>query len=319
MRQIVLVGLAAGSASALLFSSIVSGSLLSILLFYVSALPIMIAAIGWSHLAGLIAAAAAATVLASIFGAFFFFAFLIGVGLPAWLLGYLALLARTSNDPASPGHLEWYPAGHLVFWCALLGAIVVIATLPDFGWDTGSLRSDIKKAIEGALRARMGSADGPVRFPGMSDIGYLVDVILVVFPAVGTAMVNIVNLWLAGRIVDLSGRLRRPWPYLPGIAFPSYAPIVFAGAVIATFAPAVVGLAGSAVAATLLSAYAILGLAVLHAVTVGMKGRPAILAGTYVGIAVLGWPMLAAAMLGLFETMFDLRARRARRHSPPSS
>jgi len=56
MIQIVLVGLGAGAAAALLFASVVSGSLAAVFLFYLAPLPIMIAALGWSHLAGLIAA-----------------------------------------------------------------------------------------------------------------------------------------------------------------------------------------------------------------------------------------------------------------------
>ncbi len=53
MMQIVLIGLGAGAASALLFASVASGSLLSLLLFYLAPLPILIAALGWSHWAGL--------------------------------------------------------------------------------------------------------------------------------------------------------------------------------------------------------------------------------------------------------------------------
>ena len=56
MVQIFLIGIAAGAASALLFASVASGSLISILLFYLAPLPILIAAVGWSHLAGLVAA-----------------------------------------------------------------------------------------------------------------------------------------------------------------------------------------------------------------------------------------------------------------------
>ena len=42
-----LIALIAGTASALMFASIVSGALISLVLFYLSPLPLMVAAIGW--------------------------------------------------------------------------------------------------------------------------------------------------------------------------------------------------------------------------------------------------------------------------------
>src|SRR6188508_1104552 len=97
MLQLFLIAVPAGATSALLFASITSGSLLSIPLFYLASLPILIASVGWSHVAGLMAAVVAAAGLAAVFGGFFFVSFLIGIGLPAWWLGYLALLARSGD------------------------------------------------------------------------------------------------------------------------------------------------------------------------------------------------------------------------------
>ncbi|MBI3435999.1 MAG: hypothetical protein HY056_13140, partial [Proteobacteria bacterium] len=106
MMQIALMALGAGAASALLFASIASASLLSIILFFLAALPILIAALGWNHWAALGAAIVAALSLAGAFGFFFFLNFLLSVGLPAWWLGYLALLGRSGT---TPGDVEWYP------------------------------------------------------------------------------------------------------------------------------------------------------------------------------------------------------------------
>ncbi|HVY56863.1 MAG TPA: DUF2232 domain-containing protein, partial [Xanthobacteraceae bacterium] len=94
MAQILLIGIGAGAATALLFAAVASGSLLSVLLFYLAPLPIMIAGLGWSHWAALVAALVSASGLAVVFGPFFLFAVLVAVGLPAWWLAYLALLAR---------------------------------------------------------------------------------------------------------------------------------------------------------------------------------------------------------------------------------
>ena len=98
MMQIGLIGIAAGAAAALLFASVASGVWLSIPLFYLAPLPILIAALGWSHWAALIAALAGALALAAFFGPVFFFAFLAGAGVPAWWLGYLAMLGPSDIE-----------------------------------------------------------------------------------------------------------------------------------------------------------------------------------------------------------------------------
>ena len=49
MMQIVLIGLGAGAAAALLFASVISGAWLSVVLFYLAPLPVMLAGLGWSH------------------------------------------------------------------------------------------------------------------------------------------------------------------------------------------------------------------------------------------------------------------------------
>ena len=148
--QVFLIGIGAGAATALLFASVASGSPLSVLLFYLAPLPILLAALGWSHWAALIAALFASAGLAAVFSSYFFLAFLIGVGLPAWWLGYLALLARPVEG--APDGLEWYPVGHLVVWAAILGASVVIAGMLHFGTDEESFRASLRSFLERMLR-----------------------------------------------------------------------------------------------------------------------------------------------------------------------
>ena len=94
MIAILLIALAAGAASALMFASIISGALISLLLFYLAPLPLMVAAIGWGPLSATIGGIAAAIGLGAIFGVPYCIAFVIMVALPAWWLGHLALLGR---------------------------------------------------------------------------------------------------------------------------------------------------------------------------------------------------------------------------------
>jgi Predicted membrane protein (DUF2232) len=321
MTQIVLIGLGAGAAAALLFASVASGVVLSVFLFYLAPLPILIAALGWSHWAGLLAAVVAAICLGLAFGMFFFAAFLSGIGAPAWWLGYLALLGRPAMNGGG-SQLEWYPPGRLVLWAAILGAVVVTAGLAGFGGDEQAIHGSLKGALDRMLRLQAGlAADEPLRFPGVQDADRLLYLFAAALPPVAATVAAIVqtgNLWLAARIVKLSGRLKRTWPDLSAMSFPPYAALLVVIAIAATFLPDLAGLIASLFAATLTLAFAVLGFAVVHAMTRGINGRPAILAGAYGVVAIMGWPVLIVALIGLAETLFHLRARAGTR-GPPTS
>jgi len=319
MMQIVLIGLCAGATSALLFASIVSGTTLSFLLANFAQLPIMIAAVGWTHLAGLAALLIASAGLAIVLGSAIAFVFFISIGLPAWWIGYLALLAR----PGADGATEWYPVGRIVVWTAILSAAVTLASMLRYGVDAEAMQAGLRRELEHALRFLTGASDGAALvLPGVRDPERLLDVLtLIVPPMKATALTatSLINLWLAGWIVRMSGRLRRPWPAIAAMAFPPFAPAVLTIAVALTFLPDLLGLAGGIFAASLLFAYALLGFAVLHAVTAGMGGRRVMLAGLYIGVVLFGWPVLLISGLGLIETMASLRARVAARRAPPPS
>jgi hypothetical protein len=321
MVQIVLMGLGAGAAAALLFASVTSGVIVSVFLFYLAPLPIMIAALGWSHWAGLTAAVFAAAILGGLFGIFFFGTFLATIGAPAWWLGYLALLGRPAPNGGGQ-HMEWYPPGRLVLWAAVLGAALVAAALVTFGGDEASISGGLKDALEHVLRLQTGrSPDQPLAFPGIEteDVDRLITVLVAVLPpaaAMIAAITQTANLWLAGQVVRLSGRLKRPWPDLTALSFPPLAAAMYAAVVAGAFVPDLPGLVASLFAATLTIAFAILGLAVLHATTRNLGGRAVVLSGAYVFIAVQAWPILIATLIGIAEMLLGLRARVASRRPP---
>ena len=315
--QNLLVGLGAGAAAALLFASVASGSLLSLFLFYLAPLPILIAALGWSHLSGLMAAVIASVCLGLVFGPLFFSSFLLGIAAPAWWLGYLALLAR----PAAGGDVEWYPPGRLVLWAAGLAAAVVAIALLQIGTDTDTIRNGLKEALQRLLRLETGGApDEPLNIPGISEPERIIELLAIMLPPVAAgcgAITLVLNLWIAGRVVDLSGRLKRPWPDIPRMTFPRSAPALLGLAVAAAFVPALVGLIATLFAGTLSIAFTLLGFAVLHALTRGVPGRTAILGGAYAAVVVLGWPALAAVLLAIADMMFGWRTKAAGRGPPP--
>src|SRR3954449_1847454 len=117
MMQIVLIGIGAGAASALLFASIASGSPLSFALANFAQLPIMLGAIGWTHLAGLTAALVASAGLAIATTGSGAPVFLLSIGLAARGIGFLPPVGRPS--PSNPADMEWYPVGRIVVWTAV--------------------------------------------------------------------------------------------------------------------------------------------------------------------------------------------------------
>jgi hypothetical protein len=319
MIQIAIIGIGAGAAAALLFASVTSGSLLSIPLFYLAPLPIMIAGLGWSHWAAMTAALAGALGLGAVFGTVFLLAFSAGAGFPAWWLGYLAMLARpvaASNGTAqNAASIEWYPPGRLVVWAAALGILVVIIAIPNFGVDADSFRAALRDALNTVLRAN-GTPGKTVSNPERL-IEFLVNAIPPAAAVLAT-VTNLLNLWLAARVVKFSGRLARPWPPLSSMSFPPLMTAVLAVAIVLSFLDGMLGIVGGVVAASLLLIYGVLGFAVLHAITQGTSARPFVLSITYAGVILLGWPMLALCLLGLVDMAIGLRDRVSAKRSPPT-
>jgi hypothetical protein len=317
MVRIVFIGTAAGLLSALVFASVASGSALAIPLFYLAPLPVLVAALGWSHVAGLIAAGVAAVGLGVAFGSMLFVVFLVGVGLPAWWLGYLALLARPGAN-AAPNHLEWYPVGRLVIWAALLGSLIVVSVIARFGLDADNIQAGLKRILESVFQLQ---ASAGVAAPGGVDASEFISLLATWIPriaAIPTIVASLFNLWLAARIVRASGRLKRPWPDLSAIAFPSWVPLLLAAAIAGTFVPGLLGMLCWVLTASLLTAYMLLGFAVLHAATRALNGRAFLLAGSYLTVVLFGWPALAVAIIGLADAALDIRGRLAGKGANPN-
>jgi hypothetical protein len=325
MVQSTLIGVGAGVAAALLFASVTTGSLLSVVLFYLSPLPLMIAALGWSHWSALIGALTAAVALTAAFGSVFFFAFLASAGLPAWWLGYLAMLARPAPSGGNGGApaLEWYPPGRLVLWASLVAMLVTGAGILYAGPDAETFRANMHRLLAEILQAGTDEPAGaPSKTPGIANLRHLIDFLVAALPpaaAVIATIINAFNLWLAGRILKFSGRLARPWPQLSAMTLPRPLAGALAVAVGLSFAGGLVGIMAGVAAAGLVMAFGVLGFAVLHTITQGMNTRAFLLGGVYACVLAFGWPILVLCLVGLAETTIDIRARIVRPRPPPQA
>ena len=321
MIAIVLIAIAAGAASALMFASIVSGALISLVLFYLAPLPLMVAALGWGPLSATIDGIAAATGLGAIFGLPYCIAFVLTIALPAWWLGHLALLGRPVADGAATGNgasppvapvMEWYPVGRILLWVAGFAALTTTAALLTLGSDAAT--------ITGALRRGLLRIIGPRSTTSTGVNEQWIDALVTIAPvaaAIVAMMTLTLNLWLAARITATSGRLHRPWPDLKAVALPPMTLAALCVAIAFSFSSGLLAILSQIVTAALMMAYALTGFAVLHMLTSAWKSRGLWLSCTYAIVLVFGWPILAMVALGLADAIFGLRKRYLERRPPP--
>jgi hypothetical protein len=320
MIAIILVALAAGCASALMFASIISGALISLLLLYLAPLPLMVAALGWGPLCATIGGISAATVLGAIFGLPYCIAFVVTVALPAWWLGHLALLGRPVANSGASGNgaapvapdLEWYPVGRILLWIAGFAALTTMAALLTLGTDGSTITGTLRRGLLRMLSAQDAGSTG--------EIEQFIDALVTIAPAAAAmiAMMTLtLNLWLAAKITATSGRLHRPWPDLKIAALPPMTRAALSVAVAFCFTGGLLAILAQTITTTLMMAYAFTGFAVLHLLTLPFKSRALWLSCAYVIVVVFVWPVIAMVVLGVADAIFGFRQRYLQGRPPP--
>ncbi len=346
MQIIILIGLAGGLASAVLFvAATVSGGAVvggidgRILIYFLAALPAFLAGLGWGPVAAVAAALAAGVGCGLLRGPAAGLMVFATQGLPIALVCYLAQLNRAAelpNEAASPppgapapapptatpaAATEWYPVGRLVAASVLMAGAFALLTVLLLGTSIDEVRTIIRKLVETVfLKQVPGLKD---RVVGEPEIQALTELMLYAFPAamaltwLGTFLMNF---YIAGRITLASGRLSRPWPDLPATALPRGVgfglALTLAVAALTTGYPALVA---SGFAGAILFSYLLLGLAILHHVSRGKPARPFMLWGVYAGLVILNpWAGLVVAGLGVLEPFLPWRRPPRPGNTPPT-
>ncbi len=327
------IGVGAGLVAALLFGVLLKASALAILLYLLAPLPILIVGLGWSHRAGLAAVASGAVALALIVSPYLGLAFAAYLALPAWWLAYLAMLGRPGPD----GTLEWYPTGRLLAWVAGTAALAFVAIAVIASPDYDTFRTQITEMSRRVVQMQVQRGRIPAPAPGNAEAekaeppktdqpkadapaasddlaGEVADALATLAPALaaqGFAVLLTFYLWAAARIVQISGRLPRPWPDIPATAMPRSVLLVLVGAFALSLVPGFPGVLGVALMGALSAAFALQGLAAFHDRSRGRPGRGALLFGLYLILFVTqGIALVALTLFGLADTALDRRRPR---------
>ncbi|OQW54007.1 MAG: hypothetical protein A4S14_00770 [Proteobacteria bacterium SG_bin9] len=307
----ILVAIAAGAASVLMFASIISGTGIAVLLMYLAPLPLLVAALGWGPVTAAIGGVVASLTLGVMIGWTYMLAFALWAAIPALWLGHLLLLGRPAETPSAPANgdasaMEWYPIGHILLWIAAFAATITIGTLLMLGTDAETINATMRRSLSRMFGARTGA----------SEIGAMMALIAPAAGALGTMVALTLNVWLAGKIVNMSGRLRRPWPDLKATTLPPMTMAALSAAIAFCFTGGLLALAAQVVSAAMMTAYAMVGFATLHTVTLAMKSRGLLLSFAYLTVVVFGWPIVLMTIVGLADAVFGFRQRFMRSHNP---
>ncbi|HSM20247.1 MAG TPA: DUF2232 domain-containing protein, partial [Hyphomicrobiales bacterium] len=249
MGQQIAVGFAAGLAAALVYGSVSAGTPAAFILFYIATLPVFIAGLGWGWITAALASVVGVVATALILGPLSGLVFLLAVGAPATWLSYLAGLSRRVEGPEGPTQ-QWYPVGRLVAWTSVIGGALILPTLAAFGFSLEAYEANIRAVFERLISDGAG-APPPDLPPGL-DAERLAALFVRYMPPVSVIFwmaTTLANMYVAGRVVMISGRLSRPWPEVMRLELPNGVAIALAAALIATLLPGIAGLIAGAFAA----------------------------------------------------------------------
>jgi hypothetical protein len=316
MRSLLLIGLGLGLVAAVVFASATTGPLLArFVLFFITPLPIVLAGLGWGWRVAALAGATGTALIGLVAGPPYALAFAASHALPAVALTYLALLSREADAGDGQGGTpatEWYPPGRIVIWSAIFAGLLSAATLMMLGADLEGLRKALGAFIESMIKSSM--PDMPSGQPiDPAQIDALTNTTVALLPAASAFswMGSLLfNMWLGGRITLASGQLARPWPDLAAMEFPRGTAIAFAATLLASSLEGYPGIAASCMSGALFLAYVLVGLAIVHYATRANSWRVFVLWALYASILLANvWAIVAVAMLGLADTVLQLRQR----------
>jgi magnesium-transporting ATPase (P-type) len=312
-----IIGAGSGLVSAALFASAATATALAGVLFYLAPLPLCLAGLGWGSAAAFVAALAGTLVVALSLGPATAAIFALSIAAPMALLAHLALLSRPLATPQGPvtQAIEWYPAGRIVGWAALIAGGLAAILVLIVGYDQAAYKETIRQMLDHSALKELDRDGTLFTEETLTSMAAMVARALPAAFAIVWLTITLFNLWMAGMIVDASARALRPWPDFHALELPNALVPIFAASLLASFVPGLPGLVATGFAGALLFAFMLQGLAVIHVYSRGAPFRALLLGAVYLGILLLGWVAIVVAIIGIGEPVFRLRERR----QPPST
>ncbi|EYR78823.1 MULTISPECIES: DUF2232 domain-containing protein [Alphaproteobacteria] len=294
-------GLIAGVTAALLSLSANAQSTLAIVLYAASALPILIAGLGWGNASALIAVVAGGATASMLVSSHFALLIVIITLIPAGWLSNLANLARPASELGGPDNaLAWYPLSNILAHLAVMVTLGMVAVGAIVGYDS-AMASQLVDIVIATLKAQE-----PLYNPDATAVAQLKAVFALALPLVQGALwvfLLFAAYYVATFIVRLSGRGLRPREDMPStLRMHRNAIFFFLAGLVLAFMGGVPAIIGALVCGTFGAGFVLAGFASLHFRTRGKPWRLFALWFAYISVLLFTIPIFAILILGLMDT-----------------
>lgn len=299
-QTVLTTGILAGIAATLLVMGANAQPSFASVLYASSALPVLVAGLGWGNRTAIIAILTAALLGALLISPLFALAMAVFTLIPAGWLSHLANLARPASELGGPDHLmAWYPISDiLLHLCALVTvAVIILGAVIGYGPQLTDRMVD--------LMTQNLSASNSSFTPDPASLKQTKRMIVLMLPLVqgGIWVVLLFTaFYIAVRFVSRSGRALRPREDMPSsLRMNRNAIFVFLAGVLLMFAGGVPAMIGATLCGTFGAGFVMAGFASLHFHTRGKDWRLPALVLAYLSTMML-LPLIAVLVLGLADT-----------------
>jgi hypothetical protein len=293
-------GILAGIAATLLVLGANAQLSFASILYAASALPILIAGLGWGNRAAIAGIVTTAVLCAIFVSPYFALATAVITLVPAGWLSHLANLGRPASELGGPDDLvAWYPISDILFHLCGLVTLAVVALGVVIGYGP-EMTDQLVDAMTAALKTQEPTfAPDPA---GVAQTKSMIVLMLPLFQGGIWVMLLFAAFYIAMRVVSRSGRALRPREDMPSaLRMNRYAIFVFLAGIVLCFAGSIPAMVGATICGTFGAGFLMSGFASLHFRSLGKDWRLPGLILSYLSCILL-LPTIAVLVLGLIDT-----------------
>ena len=309
-QTVLIAGILAGICAAFLTLGATAQSSMSFLLYAASAMPVLVAGLGWGNAAAIVAVLSAGFLGALAVSPLFAVTIAIFTLIPAGWLSHLANLARPAAEIGGPKDLmAWYPlSGIILHLCGLITvSVIILGTMIGYGPDLVSQMVDL-------MMASVQASESTFK-PDPAALAQTKSLLVLMLPMIQGGlwvMLLFAAYYFASRMVRSFGKGLRPREDIAAaLRMHRNAIFIFLGGIVLTFFGGIAAMVGAVLCGTFGAGFIMAGYASLHHRSKGKDWRWPVLVLAYLS-AVFMFPLFFILLLGLSDVRSTISLTPAR-------